>query len=74
MDEILALEEQRRIQILRERISGAIAEIEPRFRVDAFAEPLKRQDRHFRQRPVVRNDFRAYERQKILQIVEPVDP
>lgn len=66
VDEVLALKQQRCIHGLGERVSCAFAEIQPRFRIDAFAKPLKRQDGHFRQPAVMRNHLRGDKREEVL--------
>jgi hypothetical protein len=60
MREIVAFEEQRGICGLGERVGGAIGEVEPRLRIDAFAVTIERRERFARLSLVEGNDLEIY--------------
>jgi hypothetical protein len=60
MREIVAFEEQRGICGLGERVGGAIGQVEPRLRIDAFAVTIERRERFARLGLVEGNDLEIY--------------
>jgi len=73
VDEIVALEQQRRAHLLREGVNRAVAEIESRFGINALSEASKSFHRHSGKLYIMRNDFCLDESEKVLEVIKPFD-